>query len=330
MEEINIQYQRPLFYKRVLANVVDALLCAFLGLIIFLSSMSIIKSTSAYKSAENRITNTQKNSGLYVLENYRYYDIVSYYKNDKTITALKHKELLSTAIGDFISYLDSSGLNESAQKVQKHYDEYRLGEKMVYEGVACFIKDSTGKIVENTECSLSYKDYAEKIYAVYIDNYATGYLITEVPNMYKDTRFVSNIIFLISIPVAIVLACALTYLVPPLIFKRGRKTIGKLIYKIGLVDSKCLNVSTGRFLIRYCIFFLAEIVLSVFSFCVPLLISFSMMCFSKNKQGFPDYMLGINEVETGDNKTYYSMDECAVDMALKQNKAPDFKMEERL
>ena len=148
--------------------------------------------------------------------------------------------------------------------------------------------------------------------------------------MYKDTRFVSNIIFLISIPVAIVLACALTYLVPPLIFKRGRKTIGKLIYKIGLVDSKCLNVSTGRFLIRYCIFFLAEIVLSVFSFCVPLLISFSMMCFSKNKQGFPDYMLGINEVETGDNKIYYSMDECAVDMALKQNKAPDFNMEERL
>ena len=84
MEEINIQYQRPLFYKRVLANVVDALLCAFLGLIIFLSSMSIIKSTSAYKSAENRITNTQKNSGLYVLENDRYYDIVSYYKNNNS------------------------------------------------------------------------------------------------------------------------------------------------------------------------------------------------------------------------------------------------------
>ena len=55
-----------------------------------------------------------------------------------------------------------------------------------------------------------------------------------------------------------------------------------------------------------------------------------MMCVSKNKQGFPDYMLGINEVETGDNKIYNSMDECAVDMALKQNKAPDFKMEERL
>lgn len=330
MEEINIQYRRPLFYKRVLANVVDALICALLGLIIFLLTMSIVKSTSAYKAAEKRIETVQKESGLYVLQNDRYYDIVSFYKNDKTISASKHKDLLKNSIDDFIYYLNKSGLEESATKVQKHYDEYRLGEKMVYEGIPCFVKDDNGNIIENPNCTLTYKEYAEQIYAVYIDNYAMGYVVTEVPNMYKDTRLVSNIIFLISIPVAIVLACALVYLVPPLIFKRGRKTIGKLIYKIGLVDERCLNVSTKRFIARYCIFFFAEIVLSVFSFCVPLIISFSMMCFSKNKQGFPDYMLGITEVETDDSKIYYSMDECAVDIAYKQSKTTDFKMEDRL
>ena len=139
-----------------------------------------------------------------------------------------------------------------------------------------------------------------------------GYLTTLFPEYYSATKLTSNLLFFLEIPVAFALSAILTYLVPPLIFRRGRKTIGKLIYRVGLVDSQCLSPSLPRFLARFGIFFVLELALSFVTFGIPFIISFTMMAFSKRKQGFPDYMLGLTEISTVKHDIYFNKYEASI------------------
>jgi hypothetical protein len=50
------------------------------------------------------------------------------------------------------------------------------------------------------------------------------------------------------------------------------------------------------------------------------------MAFSKNKQGFPDYMLGIQEVDTSNNKIYKSLEEISLEQVTKTKKPVDFRL----
>ena len=70
-----------------------------------------------------------------------------------------------------------------------------------------------------------------------------------------------------------------------------------------------VGVDLFLFTLRFVIFFFLEILLSLVTFGVPLFVSFSLMAFSKKKQTFHDYMLGIEEVDVESSKIYYSKDE---------------------
>ena len=152
-----------------------------------------------------------------------------------------------------------------------------------------------------------------------------GYLITMFPDYAESMKKMSNALFFIEIPVSLTLSCFLVYFVPGLFFRRGRQTLGKALFRVGLVDKNITSPRIGRYTARFFIFY-GEIVLSLFTFALPLLISFSLMAFSKNKQGFPDYMLQLTEVDTSKAKIYLDKYDALVDVA-KQNKEPiDFKL----
>ena len=59
------------------------------------------------------------------------------------------------------------------------------------------------------------------------------------------------------------------------------------------------------------------------------IISFSMMVFSKRRQGFPDFMLGLTEVDTNKQKIYFSKYEIAVEHSLDHKEAIPFKLIEK-
>jgi hypothetical protein len=117
----------------------------------------------------------------------------------------------------------------------------------------------------------------------------------------------------------------IVYLVPLFIFRRGRMTFGKAMYGVGLVDSNCLSPSIGRTLARFSIFYFTILILSVFTFGLPIILSFSLMAFSKNKQGFADYMLRINEVDAKRTKIYFSFQEVELEKTSPYKKPIDFK-----
>lgn len=134
----------------------------------------------------------------------------------------------------------------------------------------------------------------------------------------------------VELPISYMVAGLLIYLLPLFIFRRGRKTFGKAIYRIGLVDSNFLSPKIGRTIARFCIFYFGVLILSVLTFGIPFFVSFSLMAFSKKKQGFPDYMLGLLEVDTYRTKIFMSTEEIALRGVNTHSKAVDFKVREKL
>ena len=54
-----------------------------------------------------------------------------------------------------------------------------------------------------------------------------------------------------------------------------------------------------------------------------------MMAFSKNKQGFPDYILGLQEIDTSNNKIYYSYEEIELNDVERHKRPTDFRLIQR-
>ena len=106
-------------------------------------------------------------------------------------------------------------------------------------------------------------------------------------------------------------------------------TLGKALYHIGLIDDRMLSPSFGRFTARFAIFFFGELILSLFSFGIPYIVSFTMMAFSKRKQGFPDYMLHLYEIDTTKANIYMDYVEAELKNEL-HGEAIDFRMKKPL
>ena len=98
-----------------------------------------------------------------------------------------------------------------------------------------------------------------------------------------------------------------------------------------LLQTLIMNIAPSfwRFTARFAIFFFGELILSLFTFGIPYIISFSIMAFSKDKQGFPDYMLRLHEVDTSKANIYMDYVEAELKNEL-HGEAIDFRMEKPL
>ena len=196
-----------------------------------------------------------------------------------------------------------------------------------------FVIDENNEVIENPELfesvesvsSQIYTEYYKKAYQPYIDNHLQAYLVVVVPNYKSIITYQTNMLLWVNIFAVYCFTGLIVYLLPTLILRRGRMTVGKAIYGIGLVDANCLSPSLPRSLARFAIFYFAILILSLFTFGLPIIISFSLMVFSKNKQGFPDYMLRLTEVDSRRTKIYLSFQEVELEKTTPYKKPVDFK-----
>ena len=328
MEPIEIRYIRPRFHRRVFANLLDIIIMAFLTVGLFLASRAIVQSTSTYIAKEAEIVSYMKDSGLYVVnEDQSFKDIVTYYQDD-SFSGSQKKNGAIQAIDTFFAFAEEKCEPSDVAEMKESYDTYRLNPSFTMNGEPYFIL-SEGVIKENPDCPASYALYFTNVYGPYIDNYLQGYLITKVPGYLELAKFEALYLIFAEVLPAYAVAGLLTYLVPPLIFHRNRYTIGKLAYHVGLANNELLSVPLGRFLGRFCIFYFAELLLSLVTFGIPFIISFSLMAFSKQRQGFPDYLLSLHEVDLTKNRLYKSYEEIRLS-GIDDHKSPvDFRMDSR-
>ncbi len=321
-----IEYEQPKFFHRIMANFLDLIL--FIGgiLLLFIPLNAITRNLPDYKAAETLVDGRRNDSGLYTYNESTktYLTWPSYYDNYASdASGFVKSSKCSLAIDGFIVYIENEIDVATANEIKKSYDEFRLSKE--FNGERYFVKNDAGEVISNKEsdggtCKASSEDYYQNIYKPYIMSDCAGYLITKFPDYYNSVTLMSNLFFYMEIPVAITVSAFLIYYVPPLFFRRGRRTLGKALFRIGLVDARVLSPTLPRYTARFFIFF-AEIALSLFTFAIPFIVSFSLMAFSKRKQGFPDYMLQLTEIDVSKGKIYFDKYEAIIDRT-KDNKEP--------
>lgn len=184
------------------------------------------------------------------------------------------------------------------------YNNYKK-EAKTSENLLLFKKE-TGSYIR----ALTNNDYDNTYYNFYLDiieNKATGYL-------QADSRYVKNlkkevlqnlVIFYISL----LISNFVFYFLFPVIFYRGRKTLGMKIANVGLVSVNGMNVKLSRFLLRYLFYFIVIITLSLVSFLIPIIVSITMMLVSKTGQSLTDYVFNTYKIDTSSSSIYLSKEE---------------------
>ena len=348
VEVVNINYTQPKFWHRIMANFIDFFLFLVTGVLLFVGVRAIVVNTPAHQAADQTMVDVQLNSGLYVKDTNdegKIIDVIAFidkyyalYGDNFTGTPDGEKipeEKIGRAvyaINSFINYCNDESIvsKERYQDLLYYYDEIRL-ETLTSDGIHYFNKDGENIVLNETLSTNPEKRklYYENIYVPLIEKKFLPFLTSNV-TPYREAYITErNFLIFLELPVAYVTAAILVYYIPPLFIRRGRKTLGKAIYQIGLVDDRLLAPTFGRFTARFAILLFAELILSLFSFGIPYIISFSMMAFSKRKQGFPDYMLHLYEIDTSKANVYLDYVEAQLKNEL-HGEAIDFRMEKPL
>lgn len=306
-----IEYYRPKFTRKLAASFMDAFIFSLLSLLFVVISKAIGDVTPTYKQNSSELDTIKLDSGLFLEDNDGLVrDVVTIYNLDnETNSSVVEKEVVNS-INNFFTYVDNNLSHELYESMIKEFDELRLDQKLIYsyEGntYKLFIQKD-GKVVKNNEVVIPSKSYIS-FYKNYIDNYALGYFHSKIDRVVTLEKYFSHVMA-IEVIVGVLVGSIINYYVFPLIFRRNRYTLGRLTYKIGLVNKDVLHVSFGQFTLRFLIIFFLEIALSFVTFGIPIIFSFTMSLVTKKKQYFHDYLLGIEEVDLQDNQVYYSKDE---------------------
>lgn len=328
--QIDIQYRRPKFVHRVLANLIDLILfiIAFIGL--FSLSRYLVSLTPHHSQTFSTVNQMRLDSGLYRMQdNGQMIDIVSYMNTSDILTNEGKVSLSEFSIKKFFAF-EANYVNEDRYKqMNDNYNTDRLEKTFVENSVTyhLFVKNEENEIIKNPDFYDSHKYVYRDFYLNYIDRVFQGYLAT-TPLYYEATRILFYYLVFLDVPASIIFGIVFVYYVPSLIFRRGRRTLGKALYRIGTVDMRFLSPKFGRNTARWALFLL-EMVLGICSLGIIFILSFTMMAFSKNKQGFPDYILGLQEVDISNNKIYYTYEEIELNDVERHKKPTDFRLIQR-
>ncbi len=352
VEIIKVEYERPKLYHRVLANFIDILLMVGVTIVAFIISRAIVQSTSMYKDNDHNIREIQLSSSLFInadrtngsavdtrgfdINEYKYGDsiqLMTYWLPRQN--NLTYKDIIGrcdSAIDKFTTYM-ATIKPKFQDEITNYVNEQKLAKVGKIEGHEHFFEKNnvTEEIfIPVNESGIpyySYQTYFEDFYKPMMDNNLVDDYLTKCVK--KNKNYLSNegkYLLFIELPSAYFVGALLVYFIPPLFFRRGRQTLGKALYRIGLVDKNIFSPTLSRYLARFGIFFVSELVLSIFTFGAPFIISFTMMLFTKEKQGFPDYLLRLNEVDTSKQKIYYNKIDALSDKASVYKTPTDFKL----
>lgn len=340
---IEIKYKPAKMIHRVMANLFDILIFALTTIALFLACRAITVRNDNYKLAYAGYRHAQVASGLYFDDNSESYpNIIEYLDKASGVSQIQKHKMSLDSIKTFYTYIvqEESVTDEVRAKIDDKYTKY-FTKDMNHSGypyIKSFSISGNEIIIEEhsygdagvDEDVPHDIDYYRDVYKPFVNDELLAVFGSYSSEYRVNIAKVGKMFVLIDAPISVGVAGLLIYLVPALCFKRGHKTFGKAMYHIGLIDSRYLNVSWKRFLARFAIFYFGILILSVFTLGVPMIISTSLMFFSKKKQGFADYMLGLREVDTSTNRIYYSLEEINLSNIDPHHKPVDFRPEKEL
>lgn len=255
------------FSRRVGVAITDLFILLFTFLIFNTYILSpIVASTTSYTKATDEYKEVLLDSNLYILNDKNYQEIINTY-DEKSQTEKEFYLYIDSKLIKFYENYNNENINittyNEAKEESNLFDiNYTLKNDSNIEEVKEFFNNEYNK--------------ALRLFNNYDDNYLD---LARTITQY-------SIVIMIS---ALTISSIILYLVIPLCMKNG-ETIGKKLFSIGLASAKDgFKVKKTQIIIRFLVFFLIEILLSIFTLGIPLIISFSMLVFNKNGYSLHDY-----------------------------------------
>lgn len=358
-EGLHIQYQRPVSTNRLYSAIVDFFLAAIIILLLVFATNAIVKTTDFYKNNQGTIDEIKISSRLYsydATDTLRVVTDTVLIEGDQTASMVETK-LIYVLEGndfalkaqdkygffDFCYAIESKNAAELKDFYKEHrdaYDKERLdllhptsgkpmfqyavddqGNTLYYDDIIYdfegneIAKDNRPLIIKTGKgTSEEYNDY---FYRPFIKRCPNS--LVRIPSYFSSTQNMSTVMLSALIPAPIVVGIILVYFVPGLIFRRGRKSIGKLIFKIGVMDKDGYSPKLGRYTLRSFLILL-ECVLFV-----PAVISLSTLVFTKKMITLHDLILKMNVVETKEHKVYLDQVEAFFALQKVEKKPIEFE-----
>lgn len=289
--EKKIELTKAKFSSRIFSFGADLVCMAVTSLLMVIGMQYLVSNSSGYREITNTLDTIQMQSHLYARDGGEVVIVTKAY--DAPEKEEEYKELnavFDQRLKEF--YADPAFFDQTNPESGMHlYDIQRIPEGQTHTDL--FVKDEHGVVVESL--TASYKDLY-KFYANAINQDAVAHLMKNDAYM-NANRSVTYIFVFIELLIPIAVAVLIFEFIIPAFDKHGKRTLGKRIFKLGVVDSRGLSPKFGRFVCRFLLFAFAELALSVVSFLIPIIISFSMVAFGKGGQSFHDYVCATYVVD---------------------------------
>lgn len=254
--------------RRVGVAITDIFILFFMFLIFNTYIISpIVATTTSYTKITEEYKQVILESNLYILTDVGYQEIIDTY-NEETQNEKEFYEYIDQKLNNFYLKYNNENINITSYNTKK--EESNL-----------FNEDYT---ISNNASIEALKEFYEVEYNEALrlfNNYDDYYM-----NLARTITIYSIVIMI----AALTISSLILYLIIPLFMPNG-ETIGKKLFSLGLASAKDgFKVRKSQIIIRFLVFFLFEILLSIFTLGIPLIISFSMLVFNKTGYTLHDYL----------------------------------------
>ena len=296
MEEkitINLKYNRPKLARVFSAHIFDFFTVVVLGIIFIALSIVTLHSTPIYTNTKESQVNIQINSNLYVDDGSAIL-LTDKISKDNTLKTNEKIDKLSTSLTYFFDEFlkENSSVKDGNERYTKILTSYKDSNERV------LFDENRNRIYKNSDEDSCYLT----AYSSIVTKYAIGYL--SYVNDYSNLRKQLVLMTIITILIALSFSNFVVYLLIPLIFRRGRKTFGFLLNRIGYVSLDGFSPSVPKVIFKFLFQWILIFLASFFTLGIPLFISVGMVFLSKNHQTLSDYIFGEILVDTEQDIIY--------------------------
>ncbi len=297
MEEkktINLKYKQPKLARVFSAHFFDFFSYVVIGVIFIALSVLVLHNTSVYKSPKNEQANIQIKSNLYVNDNGSSVLITDKFVNDDSMKTEDKIDKLSTSLTYFFDEFlkDNSSINDGSDRYTKILISYKdSNDRSLFD-------EHRNRVFTNSDEDSCYLTS----YSSIVTKYAIGYL--SYANDYSNLRKQLVLMTVVTILIALSFSNLVVYLLIPLIFRRGRKTFGFLLNRIGYVSLDGFSPSIPKVIFKFLFQWMLIFLASFFTLGIPLFISVGMVFLSKHHQTLSDYIFGEILVDTEQDIIY--------------------------
>ncbi len=295
-QEIKVTFETPGTGKILSTHLFDWFISMVLGFILLIGTFAIVPLLPTYQNALKERNEILVSSSLYIKKEDRIIPLIDSIGGDKSLSLNEKSEKLDASLSYFFqSYIDTELEGKGKETYLGLKKEAKIDDKALF--------DNDGNRV------YSNPDYDKDYYSFYTDTYskkALGYL--SFKKGYSSSRHVILWTTTSSILLTFLFSFLIFYLLVPLIFSRGKRTLGMLLLKTALVGRDGFSCSLSRFILHALFEIIFIIIGSVVAFLIPLAISVTMIILRKvNHQSLTDYVIGTYVVSISENKLYQNV-----------------------